>query len=39
MSVVKGLNYTKALAEVSIITAGVVTLSFFIGMGMKMIFG
>jgi len=39
MSVVKGLNYTKALAEVSIITAGVVTLSFCIGMGMKMIFG
>jgi len=39
MSVVKGLNYTKALAEVSIITAGVVTLSFFIGMAMKMIFG
>lgn len=39
MSVVKGLNYTKALTEVSIITAVVVALSFCIGMGMKMIFG
>ena len=39
MSVVKGLIYRKALAEVSLITAAVVTLSFFIGMGMKMIFG
>lgn len=38
MSVVKGLNYRKALAEVSIITALVVSLSFLIGMGMKLIF-
>ncbi|HON16204.1 MAG TPA: VIT1/CCC1 family protein [Spirochaetota bacterium] len=39
MSVVKGLNYRKALAEVSIITAIVVSLSFMIGIGMKLIFG
>jgi len=39
MSVVKGLNYRKALAEVSLITSGVVALSFLIGMAMKMIFG
>ena len=39
MSVVKGLNYTKALTEVSLITAGVVALSFLAGMVMKTIFG
>ncbi len=38
MSVVKGLGYLKSLAEVSLITAGVVALSFFIGMAMKLIF-
>ena len=38
MSVVKGLVFRKALAEVSLITSGVVLLSFFIGMAMKMIF-
>lgn len=38
MSVVKGLSYTKALAEVSMITAGVVILSFLAGIGMKTLF-
>ena len=33
------INYRKALAEVSIITAIVVSLSFMIGIGMKLIFG
>lgn len=39
MSVVKGLVYRKVLAEVSLITTGVVVLSLFLGLGMKMIFG
>ncbi|HPS86880.1 MAG TPA: VIT1/CCC1 family protein [Spirochaetota bacterium] len=39
MSVVKGLVYRKVLAEVSVITAGVVTLSLFFGIGIKIIFG
>lgn len=39
MSVVKGLDYKKALAEVSVITAGVVVLSLAVGMGMRLVFG
>ncbi len=39
MSVVKGLNYLKALAEVSIITGIVVALSSSLGVALKHIFG
>ncbi len=39
MSVVKGLDYKKALAEVSAITAGVVVLSLAVGIGMRLLFG
>ncbi len=39
MSVVKNLNYKKALFEVSSITAGVVALSLVIGMAIRLIFG
>jgi len=39
MSVVKGINYLKALAEVSLITAGVVALSLCLGIGVKMLLG
>lgn len=39
MSVVKSLDFKKALAEVSLITAGVVVLSLMAGMGMRMVFG
>lgn len=39
MSVIKGLIYRKALAEVSVITAGVVALSLFIGIAVKLISG
>jgi len=39
MSVVKSLDYKKALVEVSLITAGVVALSLAAGMGMRMVFG
>lgn len=39
MSVVRGLVYRKVLAEVSMITTGVVILSLILGLGMKMIFG
>jgi len=37
--VVKSLDFKKALAEVSLITAGVVVLSLMAGMGMRMVFG
>jgi len=39
MSVVKGLNYLKALAEVAVITCVVVSLSFCVGVILKQIFG
>ncbi|HOW82740.1 MAG TPA: VIT1/CCC1 family protein [Spirochaetota bacterium] len=39
MSVVKNLDYKKALFEVSSITAGVVALSLVIGMAIRLIFG
>jgi VIT1/CCC1 family predicted Fe2+/Mn2+ transporter len=39
MSVVRGLDYRKALMEVSTITAGVVALSLGIGMAVRLIFG
>jgi VIT1/CCC1 family predicted Fe2+/Mn2+ transporter len=39
MSVVKGLRYRKALLEVSTITAGVIVLSLFLGLAIKLIFG
>jgi len=39
MSVVKNLSYTRALFEVSSITAGVVALSLGLGMIIKLVFG